>query len=798
MVMAEPGREFRAVWLTSVYNIDWPHSTSVSAVNQQNRLRQMLDVLQQTNINAVLFQVRPNADALYRSNHEPWSHWITGTRGREPDYDPLALVIHEARKRGMEVHAWLNPYRYENIAGQYAGRPGDYAQTHPTLIFTHDNKTYFNPGKPETTHLIKSIIVDLITNYDLDGVVFDDYFYPSGIPLSIDQEAYNTYGTDAFVKRYYATNTRDNFRRASVNNMIKEVHDTIKSIDPSILFGVSPAGIYSTQASAATQWGTTLPAGISGRDNYNAIYCDPLAWLHDGSVDYLSPQLYWQIGGPQDYAVLAEWWGKECKRKGRHCYPSIGTYRLPADSKSEIAGTGFIYFIQRMLRDLFQKSEGREVVQYSLMEIENQIKINRNNTGNHVLGSIFFSTRDLTSRVPNLAPYLQSGVFAEKAIAPETEWLPALQYGAPIIAEISTVGGVREEAAISVTNSPARKYLLYGWEQLPAKADPGNDHFMQVIFGKEFALFHPGKNKFFAVQEYMPNRETGFLSEVTAYSHMAPVETISPKGQTICDMFQFTWTPGPERTKYQVFITGGQDNSDIQYVSPESEQSSFYLPSGILEGQAHFSYRVRASHDLAVSYSAASLFFTGYPATTSLNAPRDNQQNVGLNPTLQWNAVPGTTHYHLQIATDESFAPASLLIDQEPVTFNFYYATLSDQNRRHFARVRSKDNCGYSAWSAVISFVTHDATPIAETKGMVLRVFPNPASRECQVEYPEQLTSRHVRWYNATGQLQAEYTRNNPASHDTFSVIDFPPGIYSAIIATDDGKQYVFKLIKMD
>jgi len=220
----EPMREYRAVWLTSVWNIDWPHSTAVSAASQMNRLREMLDVLHETNINAVLFQVRPNADALYQSAYEPWSQWITGTRGQEPEYDPLALVIKEANKRGMEVHAWLNPYRFENTAGQYAGLPGDYSQTHPELIFTHGNRTYFDPGQPGTTQLIKEIIADLIENYELDGVVFDDYFYPSGMTLGVDQHTYDSYTTEELeelILPYYPTINRGNFRRASVNRMIK-------------------------------------------------------------------------------------------------------------------------------------------------------------------------------------------------------------------------------------------------------------------------------------------------------------------------------------------------------------------------------------------------------------------------------------------------------------------------------------------------------------------------------------------------------------------------------------------------
>ncbi len=796
---AEPMEEVRAVWLTSVYNIDWPHSTSVSAINQQNKLKEMLDVLQETNINTVLFQVRPNADALYNSAYEPWSHWITGTRGEKPDYDPLALVIQEAHKRGMEVHAWLNPYRYENIAGQYAGMPGDYSETHPELIFTHNNKTYFDPGIPETTQLIKHIIVDMIQNYNLDGVVFDDYFYPSGMPLSADQETWDSYTTEELeelILPYYPTLTRGNFRRASVNTMIKEVNDTIKDIDPHMVFGVSPAGIYSTQASAAANWDTTLPPGITGADNYNTIFCDPLAWLHDGSVDYLSPQLYWKIGGPQDYLTLVEWWGEECEKKGKHAYPSIGTYRLPTDKDAESFMDQIGLFFERIKDSIIHRDKPAKRNVYDLDEIENQILANRDNMDNNVLGSIFFSTRDLTSRVPDLAPFLADGVFADKAIFPEIEWFPSIQPGAPQITEIGSIGEDLDAAAISIGNSPATRYLLYGWEEMPTSKNMKNPDFLQVVFGTDLALFYPENNTYFAVAEFLPNRQIGSMSDNEHFEYIDPVGVLTPDDETVCDMSAFSWTEFENSDSYQVLIARQEKPSLIEYTSPLLNDTQFNLPSGLIEGQESYVFRVKTLSDNNVSYSAPSHFDTGYPASTTMNAPTDNEEDVNLQTTFQWDIVPDILHYHLQVATGDTFDEENLVIDLYPITNNFVSPELEEAGTLHTARVRAVNECGFARWSVPHSFITTEETIVFSPDNKILEVYPNPASDQCSIKYPYHVQQRSINIYNSDGQLMRDIHKSNEANTDSIDISMLPAGLYILRVHTDDGEQFVVKLLK--
>jgi len=795
---AQPEREVRAVWLTSVYNIDWPHSRLASAEVQQNRLRQMLDVLKETNINTILFQVRPNADALYQSAYEPWSEWVTGIRGAVPSYDPLAFVIEESQKRGMEVHAWLNPYRFEITAGEYSGLPGDYSETHPELIITHSGRTYFDPGNPATTQLIKKITADMVENYDLDGVVFDDYFYPSGLPNSADQATYDAFATEDLVLRYYSSMNRGNFRRASVNNMIREVNDTIKSIKPELIFGVSPAGIYSTQSSAAANWGTTLPQGITGADNYNSIYCDPLAWLDDGSVDYISPQLYWQIGGPQDYLTLVEWWGKEAERKGRHCYPSIGSYRLPADAKEGPSWLGIPRFLNE-LRTILQIRDGYSMGKnvYTLQEVENQILANRDNEINNVFGTIFFSTKDITSRVPTLAPFLAEGVFAEKTIFPVIDWIPEIQPGAPQIAEIGVLGEDPDAAVMNISSSSRNRFLLLGWDDMPTKNDWEGADFMQTLFGKDFSPFYPEEKNFFAVAELLPDRSIGNISGVFSYDPLETSQIITPEeNQTVCDPFTFSWSSVEDGEKYEVLIATRQNTKNFIHTFDVDNQLSFQLPPGTLKGQEYYAVRVKAINGSMVSYSAPSPFFTGYPLGTILNTPTDGSENVSLTPTMQWNSVSGISHYHVQVATDPSFAEDFLVVDQEDVSLNFFTTPVLPGNTVHYGRVRVADECGYSEWSEVHSFTTEQGTAARGTEVVRLHAYPNPAKTQFFVRYPESIQRRIISIYANDGRLVKHLERSDNTSIDNIDISPFPEGFYSVTVESEQKVNYVFKILK--
>ena len=276
-----PKREFRATWLTTVWAIDWPnpHSQASEAgqIKQQNSLMSILNSLEKANMNAVLFQVRGFSDAMYNSKYEPWSQYLTGTRGKMPIYDPLQLLVDSAHARGIEVHVWLNPYRYASSDATYGkNHEKDYHNTHPEWLVDCGGITILNPSLPEVRHQICCVVADIVENYDIDGVIFDDYFHQSGYVNEYDDAQYNAYKDTAV-----SAMSRADWRRAQNNLMIRMVNDTIKALKPWVTFGLGPAG---KAGASADKYGVE-PSPIGGDWQYNGIYADPLAWFNERPID---------------------------------------------------------------------------------------------------------------------------------------------------------------------------------------------------------------------------------------------------------------------------------------------------------------------------------------------------------------------------------------------------------------------------------------------------------------------------------------------------------------------------------
>jgi uncharacterized lipoprotein YddW (UPF0748 family) len=385
---ADPQREFRANWVATVSNIDWPKTRittpgSQMQINAQKaELISILDKMQEANMNAVFLQIRPMADALYQTQITTWSSYLTNTRGLNPGYDPLAFAIEEAHKRGMELHGWMNPYRYTNSSTNHAST--DYMRVqHPEWLLDFGSSgRILDPGIPAVRTHIAQVTKEVIVNYpDIDGIVWDDYFYISAITTgNQDATTFQNFNPQGL--------SIGDWRRDNVNKTVKEVYDTIQRVNPGIRFGVSPRGIWSTSTAAANKYGVTLPTGITGADNYNSIYCDGLAWLSQGTIDYISPQLYWATyptgSSGQDYNVLAPWWQSIANKYGRHFYSSQALYR------------------------------GWEQV-----EIGRQLDKNRAvNTSSP--GSVFYNTSYFVAE--NYGPYLKTNFFQTKILPPVISW----------------------------------------------------------------------------------------------------------------------------------------------------------------------------------------------------------------------------------------------------------------------------------------------------------------------------------------------------------------------------------------
>ena len=324
-------QELRGVWVATVNNIDWPSKKDLTPEQQRQELIAILDRVQALKLNAVFLQVRPMADALYPSPYEPWSEFLTGTIGKAPEplYDPLEFAVREAHARGIELHAWFNPFR---------GNPQTKLRSYPYGRFT-----WMDPGDPEVQRRGLDVMVDVAKRYDVDGIHLDDYFYPY-------PENGLDFPDDATYQQYGAGMTKDDWRRENINRFVHELYTSVKAVKPKVEVGISPFGI----------WRPGHPRQIKGLDAYEAIYADSRLWLRRGWVDYLAPQLYWPIDKrEQSFPVLLNWWTGQ-DRLGKGIVVGIGAHRVGRVPPEEIArqirlvrkndrSTGFILFSMKVL-----------------------------------------------------------------------------------------------------------------------------------------------------------------------------------------------------------------------------------------------------------------------------------------------------------------------------------------------------------------------------------------------------------------------------------------------------------------
>ena len=309
-------REFRGAWVATVFNIDWPSRSTLEKEQQQSELTNLFDTLHRLNFNAVILQVKPSADAFYESKLSPWSRYLTGTQGKDPGYDPLDFAIKEARKRRLEVHAWINPFRLtageklENLATSHAVR------SNPEWIIEYGGRFYLNPGIPEARTRIIEEIVEIVKNYDIDALHMDDYFYPYrvGNLAFPDEAAYQKYGKGLSI---------DDWRRSNTEDFIKRVSEEIKKVKPHVRLAISPFGVWRNKS--VDPKGSDTKAG---QTNYDDLYADILSWVNKGFIDELLPQIYWDFDNTAaPFGIVTDWWSANTGGKTK-LYAGLGIYRL--------------------------------------------------------------------------------------------------------------------------------------------------------------------------------------------------------------------------------------------------------------------------------------------------------------------------------------------------------------------------------------------------------------------------------------------------------------------------------------
>lgn len=376
----EPLREFRGAWVATVANIDWPSAPGLPKETQQAELISLLDRLKAVRFNAVIFQVRPACDAMYESEREPWSEFLTGTMGKSPGWDPLEFAIKEAHARGMELHAWFNPFRALPPNPKSPVHPRHITKVHPEWVRRYGKLTWLDPAEPGVAQHTLDVILDVVRRYAVDGVHIDDYFYPykekdaagASIPFP-DDEAWKRYrdsGGDL---------ARDDWRRGHVDAFVERMYAEVKAARRSVKVGISPFGI----------WRPGNPSQIKGLDAYGEIYADSRRWFREGWVDYLAPQLYWRVDQTaQSFPVLLQWWAGQ-NGANRHLYPGVYSTK------------------------------------HSAVEIEYQTRITRGIAG--ASGNIHFSAKSLLAGGlddgASLSFHLARSVYNEPALAPPSDWL---------------------------------------------------------------------------------------------------------------------------------------------------------------------------------------------------------------------------------------------------------------------------------------------------------------------------------------------------------------------------------------
>ena len=696
-----PKREFRGAWIATVTNLDWPSSRNSEA--QRLEFIRMLDELKDAGINAVVFQIRPECDALYQSSYEPWSYWLTGCQGTAPSpfYDPLVFAIEEAHKRGMEFHAWFNPYRAVRYVNTYPNHANHVSVKHPEWIlnfpaYPNGRQKILNPGLPEVRDYVTGVIMDVVHRYDVDGVHFDDYFYPypdsrenfSGITNEDDQ---------TFANYSRGFTNRGDWRRDNVNLLIKMVHDSIQVIKPYVKFGVSPFGI----------WKNGVPSGIVGCDAYNVLYADALAWLNEQIVDYITPQLYWPFGGGQDYGKLLPWWA--CQTNGRHLYAGQAAYRI------EI---------------------------WSADEMPDQLQLNRKTP--NCYGSIFFRALFFRSNPKGFTDFLKTDFYRYPALHPVMSWKDTIPPNMPQNLRYESIASSFPPAlqwdppAPAADGDSAIRYVVYRFEKGDIQLnDLENATNISALTGvnynvPETPLDIDGPYYYVVTALDRNSNESGMCQVISIYPPGKPVLASPLDGEPDQPPeVVVSWNRSRDAASYHLQVAIDSTFCSQLILDEPGIVDTFGIVSE-LEGQQTYYWQVRASNaGGSGDFSDYRSFTTGFPTAPVLVYPANNEENISIEPTFTWNSLAEASSYQFQLATRITFGTPCMVIDTSGIADTTFSAITLDSNRYYFWRVNASNSIGTGKWSEIFKFKTIDLTHIAHINKPPIEYklyqnYPNP------------------------------------------------------------------------
>lgn len=629
-------REMRTVWIATVSNIDWPQTrgTGTATINKQKKqLTDLLDGFVKANMNSVCLQVRPMADALYKSSYEPWSSYLTGTRGQDPGWDPLAFAVEECHKRGLEINAWVNPYRFSNSSGNDCTTAIDQNLKNSGILMQVGNRIVFNPAlKASRDHLLK-VCKEMIQNYDIDGIIFDDYFYPGGgTPEDSSAPDYQLY------TQSNSGMSIGDWRRANVNQMVKDMWDMVQATKPYVKFSIGPAGVAGQRSTSATKHGV-VPVDEYCRASdwqYTTIYSDPLAWLEEGTIDYISPQLYWKTNHTTNpFGPLTNWWSYIAEHFGRHHYASHN-----------------IYFMEKTNT----KADWDEILQ--------QIRYSRQYNRQNAPGVNFYSAKYIDGpKCKGLADYLSQTLFTHKALEPAMPWHSKTNYDAP--ANLAYSGGTLSWTGV---NKKLVRYSVYAvpltvtLDEAQSQAFDGikSDYLVGVTYTPSFKLdaslqsgywyavcVVDGWNNEFAPAFY--NLATEYADKVTLVSPIA--------GATASWNQQFAWTAADGAT-YELQISDDASFGNVLIQRKQITSNSATVDLGDLaSGQTYYWRVATLQPNRLVMWSDAATFKAPVRTPAEAVALVSPANGASFDADFVFKFTPVTAHsFKLQVSKSADFA----------------------------------------------------------------------------------------------------------------------------------------------
>lgn len=763
-----PKREFRGAWLTTYFGIDWPNSSQTPA-QQRAALITILNHHQATGINAVFLQVRSQCDAFYPSPIEPWSQYLTGKQGRAPSpaWDPLQFAIEECHKRGMELHAWLNPYRaIANVSNLPNFDASHVVKQHPEWLLASGTQRILDPGLPEVRDYVTSVVSDIVQRYDVDGIHFDDYFYPNA--------AFNDDATFALHSRGFTN--RANWRRDNINLLIEGVNNTITAMKPWVKFGVSPSGIYRNSTNPA------IGTDTRGLEHYTSLYADTRKWIQQGWVDYLAPQVYWYIGySIADYSKIVPWWSDNAYN--RHMYIGMSVYRV-----------------------------GEAGAWSNPQEIPNQMRLNRSQA--YIKGQAMYHSTGLRNNKLGFRDSLRLDFYRTPALQPAMTWKDATPPGAPV--ELKVVKYGADSVVLDWTSTAAttgeldkvRQYVIYRSES------PNVD----IHSAENILLIANGDSTRFS--DRTADARTTYYYAVTAVDRLHNESVASNTGANLPPAIT---CPGDQK----LYLDGAcsvvaPDYRSMASVTAYSDVTvtQYPAPGTVWTGASDYIVWVTATDkggNAATCSFVVTTLDTIAPVLSDItvNAPvlfpaNHKMRDIKLTYTAKDNCTPVTTT--LTVSSNEAgdttgdgnTSPDWEVIDDHRVKLRAERSGLGE-GRVYTITVKATDDYGNATTGTITVSVPHDKAPVTITRAaaakepmasaLSVKALPNPTTdRFTLVTRSASDLPLTIKVTDNMGRVLE--TRSGVAANGTIRFgSQYRPGVYLVEIAQGDTKQ-VLKLVK--